>query len=213
MKKKNKYAEKYLKAAQEADSKKRSKVLGQIGLVALRNRYNRLAPVVLADYLDLRDRERGERRSYDIIKKLPTQEEYTKLVNAKYTTTLNQLLADAIGEIEGLKDEIQEWYDNLPEAFQNGDKGEQLQECIDQFNSLSVPNLPEEKDQEWKTLDAKVTFLPAQGSSRSDRMQEAIRILDFVADQIEDETELKRLYDDLQSLSSDCGDIEFPGMY
>jgi uncharacterized coiled-coil DUF342 family protein len=44
--------------------------------------------------------------------------------------------ADAASEIESLKDELQEWYDNLPESFQNGEKGEQLQSAIDELESL-----------------------------------------------------------------------------
>ena len=39
-------------------------------------------------------------------------------------------------EVESLKDELQDWYDNLPENFQNGDKGSELQEAIEALDSL-----------------------------------------------------------------------------
>jgi hypothetical protein len=32
--------------------------------------------------------------------------------------------------LEELKDELEEWYSNLPDNFQNGDKGDMLQEAI-----------------------------------------------------------------------------------
>lgn len=44
---------------------------------------------------------------------------------------------EAKTEVEALRDELQEWYDNLPEAFQNGSKGEALKEAIDQLESIS----------------------------------------------------------------------------
>lgn len=43
---------------------------------------------------------------------------------------------EAKGDIEGLKEELEEWYGNLPESFQNGDKGEALQEAISQLEQV-----------------------------------------------------------------------------
>ena len=40
-------------------------------------------------------------------------------------------LHEFAGLLESLKDEEQEYYDNMPEGFQNGDKGEQAQAAID----------------------------------------------------------------------------------
>lgn len=33
--------------------------------------------------------------------------------------------------MEELRDELQDWYDNLPDAFRDGNKGDQLQQAID----------------------------------------------------------------------------------
>lgn len=46
------------------------------------------------------------------------------------------LVGDAKSEFESLRDELQEWYDNLPENFQNGDKGNDLQTAIDELENL-----------------------------------------------------------------------------
>ena len=40
-------------------------------------------------------------------------------------------IADAISELEGLRDEEQEYFDAMPESFQSGEKGEIAQTAID----------------------------------------------------------------------------------
>jgi hypothetical protein len=45
------------------------------------------------------------------------------------------LLNEALTMIEGIKDEEEESFENLPEAFQEGDRGEAMQEAIDQMDS------------------------------------------------------------------------------
>lgn len=47
--------------------------------------------------------------------------------------TLAGAIEEARTTAEELRDELQEWYDNLPEQFQSGDKGSELQEAIDQL--------------------------------------------------------------------------------
>lgn len=41
------------------------------------------------------------------------------------------------GEIETLKDEEQDYYDNMPESFQNGDKGSIAQTAIDALDEAA----------------------------------------------------------------------------
>lgn len=48
------------------------------------------------------------------------------------------MIEDAKSEVESLRDELQEWYDNLPEQFQNGSKGEEIQEAIDALEQLET---------------------------------------------------------------------------
>lgn len=65
---------------------------------------------------------------------------------AAEVTALNAILSDAIGkaedlhsQLEALKDEEQEYYDNMPEGLQNSDKGSVAQEAIDNLeNALSA---------------------------------------------------------------------------
>jgi len=44
--------------------------------------------------------------------------------------------SDAHSTAEGLRDELQDWFDNLPEAFQQGDKGSELEEAISSLDEF-----------------------------------------------------------------------------
>jgi len=59
-------------------------------------------------------------------------------------STIADAVSFAFGEIESIKDELQEWYDNLPESFQNGSKGDMLQETVSALEGSSEPDVPDE---------------------------------------------------------------------
>lgn len=64
----------------------------------------------------------------------------TKFV--KCDTTAVSAASDAWSGMEGLKEELESWYENLHENFQNGQKGEELQEAIQQIDAASEPSAP-----------------------------------------------------------------------
>ncbi len=45
------------------------------------------------------------------------------------------LVSDAKSQIEELRDELQNWLDNLPENLQSGSKADELQTAIDELES------------------------------------------------------------------------------
>lgn len=46
------------------------------------------------------------------------------------------MVEDAKGTAEELRDSLQDWYDNLPEQFQSGDKGDQLESAIQSLDEF-----------------------------------------------------------------------------
>ena len=49
---------------------------------------------------------------------------------ARYDEVMG-MLSDAHNELEALRDELQEWYDSIPENLQSGGKADEIQEAID----------------------------------------------------------------------------------
>lgn len=45
-------------------------------------------------------------------------------------------VTDGKSEAEGLRDELQDWFDNLPENFQSGDKGSEIEEAISSLDEF-----------------------------------------------------------------------------
>lgn len=46
------------------------------------------------------------------------------------------LTQDAKSIVEELRDELQEWHDNLPDNFQQGDKGSQLEDAVQELETI-----------------------------------------------------------------------------
>lgn len=53
---------------------------------------------------------------------------------AEEITTLLGQLEDCKSELENLRDEEQEYYDNMPESLQGGEKGDAAQEAVIQID-------------------------------------------------------------------------------
>lgn len=49
---------------------------------------------------------------------------------------INGTLAEARAELETVRDEEQEYFDNMPESFQNGERGQKAQEAIDAMETV-----------------------------------------------------------------------------
>lgn len=60
------------------------------------------------------------------------------------SSSVEDAVSIAFGEMESIKDELEEWYGNLPENFQNGEKGEAIQEAISAIDGApSEPSVPD----------------------------------------------------------------------
>jgi len=47
------------------------------------------------------------------------------------------MMQDAIGIVQELQQEMQDWYDNMPENLQGGGKGDEVQEAADNLQQLN----------------------------------------------------------------------------
>lgn len=157
------------------------------------------------------------------VEELPSLEDFKKALYARCSYDPGDLVEEAKSDLEGLKDELQDWYDNLPEGFQNGGKGDLLNEAINTLDSLSIPDLPDflseagEGDHKFR-----VVCIPGiDVSSRADRCAEAVSKLnavatalreakDFNEEQMED---INSFCDELESAAGEAEGVEFPGMY
>lgn len=96
-------------------------------------------------------------------------------------STVGSAVAEAFSEIDSLKEELQSWYDNLPENFQNGDKGQRLQEAIDQLESTSEPDCPDAVE------DRGVSYTQTLGrTSRSARRDDACCMIEAAEESVRD---------------------------
>ena len=136
-------------------------------------------------------------------------------------TTVSGAIDTAFTVMSELRDELQEWYDNLPEPFQNGDKGNQLQEAIDGISQYADD--PPDPDSDLGDLPVTVRSdrKPESRSQRRDDatvyLTSALEALEAHADTLDEEDEkregIQELVDTLNEANDAFQDVTFPGMY
>lgn len=179
----------------------------------LRKTYGSHAASTLYEFLTSVDRERGQRRKWKVLKTLPSMEEFTAMKVKRFTRPIEDAVGEAFSEYESLCGELQDWYDNLPESFQNGDRGERLQDATNTLENVlgDTPDVPE------SLREVPVYYVPSEKiSSRSDRCSEATAILQSVVDvldSMEENEDAEQLSNDLANVIGEAEGVEFPGMY
>ena len=112
-------------------------------------------------------------------------------------------LSEAMGEIESLRDEMQDWYDNMPEGLQGGDKGSEVEECaqtLGAFENVTLHEALETADEDGKTetgakspnvghLRFDIVRSTKKRQSRNDRRNEATLLLRAACDAVRTEME------------------------
>lgn len=203
---------------------KKIKVGAVVSKRKLCGRYDKYAADVLneAGYVDSVE---GKRQVlYKIMKELPEASVYAGLRDARYRRTVSDALSEAFGEFESLRDELQEWYDNLPESFQNGSKGDALQEAVSQLEDLSEPSINSEEIRQLGIVCLPGTL---RSCSRSARCSNAVEILESCVEALqemkdkksdencmtEEVGECESLIDELSQAIDTANYVEFPGMY
>ena len=162
--------------------------------------------------------QRGKPKIYEVVEALPTVQKFNELRDLHYLTTIEDVISDANEEIESLAGEIREWYDNMPEGFQNASKGEEVNECADQLEGITTVDIDDAPE---KIKAMKIVYLPLRDiSSRGDRLASATSRYDAAKDRLEEfkggEEEVKDagyLAEECSRVVSECDGISFPGMY
>jgi hypothetical protein len=218
-----------------------------VGSVKIRNHFDAYAMRVLSssfrevESTQNKSGKRGQRK-YKIVADLPSKTEYIVLRNKHFTTNVSDLISDAFSEIESLGSEMRDWYDGMPENFQNGDKGSAVNDAADALESMESPSV--ESTGVSQILERiTVVHLPGLNvSSRSDRAIDAADMLrtaseaidEWVSENMNDKESNKTIefeedgekvsitvdFESLTTLSSeamtaaeDLEGVEFPGMY
>lgn len=145
---------------------------------------------------------------------------------------------NGVSELTQLRDELQDWYDNLPENFQSGDKGSQLEEAIgelddaDSFDNSALVDAQDDEGNPAAPSSLRFTFQAStkRRMSRADRCSEATSLLRTALDVVrnwleaveyDDDGEADRdvdgevasACDELENLLDRAEGVSFPGMY
>ena len=152
---------------------------------ALTKAYGKHYLQVIGERLKAEPRKRKEMQRYKVVKPMPTKDEYIALHAKRFTSTVEALVADAQTDLEDLKQELQDWYDNLPAGFQSGEKGDMLQTAIDAMDSVSIPSdeIPAGIG-DWEVYNA-----PADTTSRAKRAEALASMLESVSSSVRDQLE------------------------
>lgn len=193
--------------------------------ILLRKEYGPHSWNYLAGLLNILPRARKEQQKYAWKGAAPTKEEADVLKAKYFTTTLDDLVGGAFSDLEELANEMQEWYDNMPENFQNGDRGSEVQDTQDTLSNIVSVEIPE------KAATIKVMYIPAEDiSSRGARCQDASARLQVAADELRsalqdlvdaapedapyvDDEGWGDIADELETAGQDADGVSFPGMY
>lgn len=137
--------------------------------------------------------------------------------SVQHESTVGALVADAISELESLKDEMGEWRDNMEgTGLENTSKYEQVQEAADTLESyVSEIEVPEALEDVKATWYESVNKNKRRGASRAVRLGNAVSMLQAAAEALTDnETEgAEDLVSEIEELSGNVEGVEFPGMF
>lgn len=97
--------------------------------------------------------------------------------------SVSSAIDDAFSEADELKDELQNWFDSMPENLQGGSKGQTLEESIGQLESISKPDpIPDSISSYNVTYSERV----GRKSSRSTRRDACVARLEACAEAARD---------------------------
>ena len=151
-----------------------------------------------------------------------------KIQMVELKSSVSGLIDEGLQELQSLGEEMRSWYDNMPESFQNGDKGSMVDESASALENIATEvDVPEEGD-----VEVTHTHRPMKRkASRADRRDHAVGMLTAAKERLEelrdeqieaevdpddqgvDEVDYDSAIDELDNIIGEAEGVEFPGMY
>ena len=163
--------------------------------------------VIIGSYLECLPREnRKAPITYRVKEALPSPEMYRELRNQRFTTTLEDLVSAAQGEVESLGGELRDWHGNLPEGINSSDKASEIDEAASTLENITFPEVPDALGQ------IKVMHLPAlEQDSRPKRSAEVVSMLDDAIDSLNSKADdLRQAIEDAKKAEGEAAEGEAP---
>src|SRR4051812_39825435 len=101
-----------------------------ITLNELLRRYGRMADVVLKDFIRSID-GKGTQRKFLILATLPSRENYLRMRSVEFSKPLAKIVESAFLGLEGLREELETWYNSLPAGFKAAKHGKTIKAALD----------------------------------------------------------------------------------
>lgn len=132
-------------------------------------------------------------------------------------TTLSVCVAGALEDLAMLAEELREWYDNMPENFQNGEKGAEVDDAASALENVEGINIPDHLE------GLRVTYLiTRRARSRADRRDDVVVSLmactQALDERIREQTEAREdpsqnqdVRDAIQGVIDEAESVDFPG--
>ena len=164
--------------------------------------------VIIGSHLECLPRENRQAPiTYRVKEALPPPEMYRELRNQRFTTTLEDLVSAAQGEVESLGGELRDWHGNLPEGINSSDKASEIDEAASTLENITFPEVPDALGQ------IKVMHLPAlEQDSRPKRSAEVVSMLDDAIDSLNSKADdLRQAIEDAKKAEGEAAEGEAPG--
>lgn len=159
--------------------------------------------VIIGSHLECLPREnRKAPITYRVKEALPPPEMYRELRDQRFTTTLEDLVSAAQGEVESLGGELRDWHGNLPEGINSSDKASEIDEAASTLENITFPEVPDTLGQ------IKVMHLPAlEQDSRPKRSAEVVSMLDDAIDSLNAKADdLRQAIEDAKKAEGDAAE-------
>lgn len=129
----------------------------------------------------------------------------------KVTKTLRDLLDNVWSEMNGMREELQEWADSMPQTLQGGSKYQEIEEAIERIGVVSSVECPTK----YETMEVTWSERTSVRKSRAERRDDCTTALlaAIYALRRKEMAENADFVRDLESVVEEYDEVDFPGMH